>query len=65
MGNLKIGVAFGVGTMFGILLSRVSSNRFHCHKSSRLCQHPCRSHTQAHKKDDVIGAIQNEDNTRE
>lgn len=42
---LKIGVVFGLGTMFGILMSR--GGRFHCHKAAMLGHHPSR---RCHKK---------------
>ncbi|GAU13024.1 hypothetical protein TSUD_173240 [Trifolium subterraneum] len=40
--QLKVGLAFGIGTMFGIVMSRA---RFHCHKAAMLGHHhnhPCR-----------------------
>lgn len=59
MGPLKIAIAFGLGTMFGVMMSR-GAHHFHCHNSSRLGHHPWRCHTQAHRKEVVSGAAQDE-----
>ncbi|PNX61380.1 hypothetical protein L195_g052424 [Trifolium pratense] len=48
--QLKVGLAFGLGTMFGIVMSRGA--RFHCHKAAMLGHHPNRTcRKQPHSKE--------------
>lgn len=50
MRPLKIGLIFGAGTMFGVLMSR-GAQRFHCHKAATAGHHPWRCPKQAQKKE--------------
>ena len=43
MRPLKLGVAFGLGTMFGVLMSR-GARSFHCHRACMAGHHPWRCH---------------------
>ncbi|MED6210158.1 hypothetical protein PIB30_061480 [Stylosanthes scabra] len=61
---LKLGAAFGFGTMFGAIMSRGARN-FHCHRACYAGHHPCRDHhhhhhhghnQEAHKKEVAVVA---------
>lgn len=59
MRPIKIGIVFGLGTMFGVLISRGAG--FHCRKAAMLGHdHSRRCHTHAPAKEVAEGAAQDE-----
>ncbi|KAK7339366.1 hypothetical protein VNO77_20028 [Canavalia gladiata] len=59
MRPLKIGLVFGLGAMFGILMSR-GAQRSHCHKAAGEGHHRWGCHTQARKKEIAEASSQDE-----